>query len=472
MYFYPLFSLDKNLSTSLHFLIPMSSPNQELWSSILAEIETEVSRANFLTLFKKTVLLSFENGVFTIAAPSSMIIDLLEKRFYQKIKSAVDRHTGINAKIIFVPKTSVFEKVLPEKNGPLFKYQGEKTIPIGHLPRVRRDYTFQTMAVSSSNQLAYVSAQTVSKKIGSAYNPLFIYGPVGVGKTHLMHAIANDVYASFPDKKTVYLTSEEFTNEVVEAIRSNDTARMKKKFRNVDVLAIDDVQFFGGKEKIQEELFHTFNTLVDKGSQVVLSSDRHPMEIKKMEKRLLSRFSGGLTVDIEPPDFELRTAILLIKAKKYDFDLSIEMAKIIAQNIEDTRSLEGALLRIITECQTKGIDITEDFIQSSLGRKEQQADRYHPDDFIKNVCLFYKIKPTQIKGVKRDSFLVRARHITMYLLRKELGLSYTEIGNILGGRDHTTIIHGVEKIERMLTNTNISSEIRGICGINGGQVVD
>ncbi|MBI2031598.1 MAG: chromosomal replication initiator protein DnaA [Candidatus Levybacteria bacterium] len=450
----------------------MTKENQELWKAILGEIETEVSRAIFLTLFKHTFLISFENGVMTIAASSVMIVDLLQKRYYQIIKKTVDKHTGLSVKIIFVPKTIFPEIKTDDKDGPLFAGEEKSTI-IGHLPRVRKEYTFQTMAVSSSNQLAYVSAQTVAKKIGTAYNPLFIYGPVGVGKTHLIHAIANKVFEESQDKKIFYITSEGFTNEVVEAIRTNDTARMKKKFRNVDILAIDDVQFVAGKERVQEELFHTFNTLIDKGAQVVLSSDRPPSEIKKLEKRLSSRFSGGLTVDIEPPDFELRTAILLIKAKKYDFPLTIDAAKKIAEHSQDARKLEGILLRIMTEAQSIEGELSNNIIEKVLYNNNKTAlSYYHPDEIINNVCSFYKIKPTQIKGVKRDALLVRARQIAMYILRSRLNLSYVEIGNILGGRDHTTIMHGVEKVEGLLSGELFSDEVNKIISTTGGNLVD
>jgi len=444
---------------------------QELWKAILSEIETEVSKANFLTLFKKTSLLSFEEGVATISAPSTMIIDLLQKRFYQIIKKTIDKHTGTEAKVIFVPRAGIMENSGPSKSGPLFEEYEKPALPIGHLPRVRKDYTFQTLAVSSSNQLAYVSAQTVVKKIGEAYNPLFIYGPTGVGKTHLMHAMANQVYETSPNRKIIYLTSEDFTNEVVEAIRTNDTARMKKKLRTVDLLMLDDVQFIVGKERIQEELFHTFNTLVDKGSQIVLSSDRPPSDIKNIEKRLSSRFAGGLTVDIEPPDFELRTAILLIKAKKIDFNLPIETAKKIAEKTLDTRSLEGNLLRIMTEYQARG-EPMEIIAEKILNNGEEEIKHYHPDEFIKNLCDFYKIKPTQIKSPRRNASLVRVRQIAMYLLRKEFGLSFVEIGNILGGRDHTTVIYGVDKVENNLTRGGLSGEITRIINFNRGHPVD
>ncbi len=444
---------------------------QELWKAILSEIETEVSKAIFLTLFKKTSLLSFEGEVATISAPSTMIIDLLQKRFYQIIKKTVDKHTGVEVKIIFVPKAAIMENITSPKTGPLFEEYENPAKPIGHLPKVRKDYTFQTLAVSGSNQLAYVSAQAVVKKIGEVYNPLFIYGPTGVGKTHLMHAIANKVYEKTPNKKIIYMTSEDFTNEVVEAIRTNDTARMKKKLRNVDLLLIDDVQFIVGKERVQEELFHTFNTLVDKGSQIVLSSDRPPSEIKNIEKRLSSRFAGGLTVDIEAPDFELRTAILLIKAKKFEFDLPIEVAKKIAEKILDTRNLEGNLLRIMTEYQTKG-DGMETIAEKTLNNGKEEENHYHPDELIKNLCAFYRIKPTQIKSAKRDASLVKPRQVAMYILRKEFGLSFVEIGNILGGRDHTTIMYGVDKMENLLTEKKFSEEMTRIINFNRGQNVD
>jgi chromosomal replication initiator protein len=441
----------------------MSEENNALWKKILGEIETEVSRANYLTLFRATALLSLENGVASIAAPSTMVIDLLQKRFYLIIKKTVDKYTKVDTKIIFIPKTIN----RPSQNleiAPLFA-QIEKKQPeaIGHLPRVRPDFTFQTLAVSSSNQLAFVSATTVAKKPGLAYNPLFIYGPVGVGKTHLMQAIANEVYKNDPDKKIIYTTSEEFTNEVVEAIRNNDTARMKRKFRNVGLLIVDDVQFFAGKDRAQEELFHTFNILIDSGAQIVLSSDRPPSEIKKLEKRLSSRFAGGLTVDIEAADFELRCAILLIKAKKYNLDLSIETAKKIAEKAHDSRELEGLLLKTITIAASKGTEITPDLAERALHQSmEEDKAFFRPDEVIKNICNFYTIKETLIKGPKRDSGLVKARQIAMYILKQDLGLSFVEIGNILGGRDHTTIMHGVKKIEGLLSNKVFLEEILGI----------
>lgn len=436
---------------------------EKMWKKVLAEIQTEVSGANFLTLFKNTSLLSLEENVATITAPSTIVIDLLNKRFYELIKNAVEKQTKTETKIIFVPKAPI---ATTSDAGPLFSETPKQKTAVGHLPRIRPDYTFQNFAVSGSNQLAFVSASTVAKKLGTAYNPLFIYGPVGVGKTHLMHAVANEAYQAAPDKKILYITSEEFTNEVVEAIRGNNTAQMKRKFRSLDLLMIDDIQFVAGKERVQEELFHTFNILVDNSSQIILTSDRPPQEIKKVEQRLLSRFSGGLTVDVDSPDFELRCAILLTKAKKFNFDLDIETAKVIAEKTKDTRELEGLLLRVMTEASAQESNASPDLASKALKHNEGVKRAFYPDEAIKSICEFYEIKPTQLKGAKRDARLVRARQVCMYVLKTEGRLTYSEIGNLLGGRDHTTIMHGVEKIEGLLTSHAFTEEALGIRNFN------
>lgn len=440
-----------------------------LWNKILAEMKNSVSRANFVSLFQPTFLMSLDDDIATIAAPSNMVIDLLQKRFLTQIKIQLDQHTGRDISIIFIPKTLPAGKVerKTKEEGPLFSEVKEPQVAkpiIGHLPRVRAEYTFDNFAVSGTNQLAFVSAQTVAANIGRSYNPFFIYGPVGVGKTHLMHAIANDVYQKQPDKKILYITSEEFTNEVIEAIRNNETAKMKRRFRSAFLLLIDDIQFIEGKERVQEELFHTFNILIDNGSQIALSSDRPPHEIKKLEKRLSSRFAGGLTVDIEPPDFELKAAIIGIKAKKFGYEIPTDVAKLLAENAEDTRSLEGILLRIITQATTSRTEITPELAQKVLGNAiEEKRSHLHAEDVVKSVCDYYHIKATQLKGPKRDASLVKARQVCMYLLKNEMGMTLAEIGNLLGGRDHTTIIHGVDKIEDLVEKkAQVAEDILGI----------
>lgn len=438
-----------------------------LWDEVLLELKKTVSRGNFIALLKPTSLVSFENSTATISAPAPMLVDMLKKRFAPEIKAHLDALTKQDVTLLFIVKTQARITTDSLPTTPLFE-EGRLPQPtplsIGHLPRVRPDFTFANFAVSSSNQLAFTAAMTVARQIGTAYNPLFLYGPVGVGKTHLMNAVANDVYHNSPDKKIIYLTSEEFTNEVIEAIGSNTTAKMKRRFRTAYLLIIDDVQFFEGKEKVQEELFHTFNILIDNGSQIILSSDRPPQEIKKLEKRLSSRFSGGLTVDIEKPDFALKTAILQKKAEKFGQALPIEVAKLIAEAATDTRSLEGLLLRVITQASFLQSEITEEIALKALGGiTEEKRERLHSDDVIQAVCDFYRVKPTQLKGPKRDAALVRARQVAMFLLKSELQLTLVEIGNLLGGRDHTTVMHGVEKVESLVENqAMVAADIKGI----------
>jgi chromosomal replication initiator protein len=445
----------------------MDKELNELWQIVLSELKDQVSQGTFTMVLKPTMLISLEDDIATIGVSSNMILGLLQKRFTESIKAILDQKTEKDLSILFIQKNipHVKDPQAEEKMGPLFTPEENIVKPvIGHLPRVRPDFTFSNFAVSSSNQLAFVSASTVASNIGQSYNPFFLYGPVGVGKTHLMHAIANQTYSQRPDGKIIYITSEEFTNEVVEAIRTNATANMKRRFRSAVLLLIDDIQFIEGKERVQEELFHTFNILIDNGAQIVLSSDRPPHEIKKLEKRLSSRFAGGLTVDIEPPDFELKTAILLIKAKKFGYELPIEVAKTLAENAEDTRSLEGLLLRVITQATAANSPITPEIAEKAMGNMVvERRERLHPDDVINYVCSFYQIKTTQLKGPKRDASLVRARQVCMYLLKTQLNLTLVEIGNLLGGRDHTTIIHGVDKIENLVENKDkISEDILGI----------
>lgn len=444
----------------------MNKPLDEIWKAVLTEMQTKISQANFHTLFKNTHLLSLDDGIATIAAPSTMIIDLLQKRFATDIQQILTQQSGTEIAIVFVPKIIAQPAKEAKDDSPLFVPEEKPLRPttIGHLPRVRSDYTFETFAVSASNQLAFVSAQTVAQHIGKSYNPLFIYGPVGVGKTHLMHAIANDLYQKVPSSKIVYITSEEFTNDVVESIRNHETAKMKRRYRTADLLLIDDIQFIEGKEATQEELFHTFNILIDNGSQIAMTSDRPPHEIKKLEARLSSRFAGGLTVDVGQPDFELKMAIIGIKAKKFGYDIPPEVSILLAENAQDTRSLEGLLLRVVTQATTNNKQITLELAQQALGNMvEERRHQLHSDDIIQYVCNYYKIKPTQLKGPKRDASLVRARQITMYLLYTEMKLTYVEIGNLLGGRDHTTIMHGVDKIVKLVENkAEISEDIMGI----------
>ena len=452
--------LDKKLSTFVYFLSHVCAPHgiffimDKLWKQVLAEIEVEVSKPIFLTFFKPTILASFNDSVATIDAPTHITSEYIEKRYYALIKKTIDKISGQNVSLIFTSKGGAVSQKKPAA-APLFT-KNPTTETRSRPARIRSDYTFESLAVSESNQLAYTAALTVASDPGKRYNPLFLYGSVGVGKTHLMNAAANKALDEDGSLKVLYLTTEEFTNEVVEAIRDKTTSYLRKKFRNVDILLLDDIQFLAGKEKVQEELFHTFNTLVDRGSQIILSSDRPPQELKKIEVRLASRFEGGLSVDIQPPDFELRCAILLIKSRKYEMNLSLEAAKEIAGKIEDTRALEGFLLKLAS-VKTSDKDISEETIISLINKDRKTHTFVRPDAIISTICSFYNIKPTQLKGVKRDAYLVGPRHICMFLL-KENGLTHVEIGNLLGGRDHTTVMHAVDKIGEMAEKSEKTRE--------------
>lgn len=422
----------------------------------MAEIEVEVTRGIFISFFKDTELLGIEDDIATIGAPSSMVSDYVEKRYYSLIKRSLDAKTNRNLSLAF-SIISPKNEAAKSSPGPLFKDVERQSVR-KRPPRIKNDYTFEKFAVSESNQLAFTAAQAVALTPGDKYNPLFLYGTVGVGKTHLMHAIANQVFEQDENSSVLYLTTEEFTNEVVEAIRDRSTTNLRRKFRNVNLLLLDDIQFLSGKEKVQEELFHTFNSLIEKGNQVIFSSDRPPSELKKIEARLASRFEGGLTIDIEPPDFELRTAILLTKSEKFNIPLTLDMAKTVAEKITNTRVLEGFLLRLDQYLSAKGIESPDkETINRVLGKTREEPEKIKPDDIIEAICEQYSIKPTQLKGKKRDAYLVKPRHICMFLL-KNAGLTHSEIGNQLGGRDHTTVMHAVEKVESMISNSREFNE--------------
>jgi chromosomal replication initiator protein len=419
---------------------------QELWKQVLAELQIEVSQPRFIAFFKSTQLISIENDVATVGAPNPMTADLLEKNYYALIKNILDKKSGKKLSLVF----SISKAVEEQKDaGPLFSER--PTLTKNRPNRIREDYTFDTLAVSDSNQLAYTASYAVATEPGGKYNPLFLYGSVGVGKTHLMHSIANTIFDNNNNATILYLSTEEFTNEMVEAIQTKSTSKLRKRFRSIDLLLLDDIQFLSGKEKVQEELFHTFNTLIDNKSQVIFSSDRPPSEIKRIEARLASRFESGLTIDIESPDLELRTAILLIKSKKHGLPLSTTLAQRAAEKITEPRALEGFLLKLNTILSMSGAtEITEAIIDKCLGNIRDVRPSIHPDDVLRVVCDMYSIKPTQLKGTRRDASLVKARHLCMYILKEDLKATLVDIGNLLGGRDHTTIMHGVSKIRTLI----------------------
>lgn len=342
----------------------------------------------------------------------------------------------------------------------------DRAITIARRIGLRTDFVFSTFAVSTSNEMAHAAATAVSNRPGSAYNPLFLYGGVGVGKTHLMHAIGNNILKNNPSVQMIYCTGEEFTNDIVQAIQTKKAGQFKAKYRNTDVLLIDDVQFIAGKNAVQEEFFHTFNALTKQLKQIVLTSDRPPHEITLLEDRLRSRFEAGLMIDIQQPSFELRTAILLVKAKATSLDIPIELAKTIAAQVESARKIEGIITSIRSEVELKRRQITPELIDEILKTEIQEKRpkiKATPTQVIKAVANHFRLKQVAIKGTRRVKSLVTARHIAMYLLKNELNMPLAEIGKWFSNRDHTTVLHAVNKIDSQLnTNTTMQQDISAI----------
>lgn len=451
---------------------------EKLWKSVLAELELSVTRTVYQTQFAQCHLVSIVDNVVTVGVPSPIMRTLIETRYYSLLKSIFDHHTKADTSIIF----SVVQKKVrlsAKDMGPLFSDQDEPqrgpgVETIAQRLHIRPQSTFNNFAVSTTNQMAYAAATAVAKSPGSAYNPLFLYGGVGVGKTHLMHAIANYLIEKKPSTKIVYCMGEEFTNEIVEAIQTKSARQFRQKYRTAQLLLVDDVQFIAGKQQTQEEFFHTFNTVHREGGQIILTSDRPPSEIARLEDRLRSRFEGGLIVDVAAPDFELRVAIANIKSQAMGMTIPADASQMIAANLTDTRAIEGFLKRLATEVATKKVAIDVELVSSLLGTKAKQGTangentgpqkkRVAPQELLDAVGVFFGIKTTQLKGPKRNRPIARPRQLVMYLCKTELGLTLEDIGGLLGGRDHTTVMHGIETITRELsTNARLRDNLEGI----------
>lgn len=448
---------------------------EKIWKAVLENLRLTISPANFATWFAKTFIVSIravdkDRQIAEIGSPSTFVSHNIENRYYGLIKEILDRITEKKNDLVFLVAQQKEDQ--EEKEAvPLFFAPETDSDYLDAIDKVglRADFIFENFAVSSTNQMAHAAAQAVTQNPGKAYNPLFLYGGVGVGKTHLMQAIAHAVLKKNPKTRMVYCTSEEFTNEIVEAIRKKTTNEFKQKYRSCKILMVDDIQFIAGKDRAQEEFFHTFNAIWKVGGQIILTSDRRPEEINQLEDRLRSRFEGGLTIDIQPPDFELRTAILLIKAQQRQIKLPMEVAQIIAGNITSTRKLEGMLTRLLNESQTKNISITAELAQALLGGGGSANGApgmkkiVKPKEMMRGICLYYNLKSSEITGPKRDKPLAVPRQILMYLLRTDLNVSFQDIGRFLGNRDHSTIIHGVDKITKLLSiDEDLRVDIAGI----------
>jgi chromosomal replication initiator protein len=443
--------------------------NEELWQVVLAQIQLNISQANFATWFKSTEIISQKSGRVTILVPNSFAKEWLENKYNKTILKILHELSEEIKEVKYAigkarpreeereTETEKIPEVLPATNQLEFQeFQINKETNLN--PR----YTFDSFVVGPFNELPHAAAIAVSKKPGLVYNPLFIYGGVGLGKTHLLQAIGNETSKSFKKKKIKYISSEKFTSEVVSAIQNRKMEDFKSKYRNVDVLIIDDVQFLAGKEKTQEEFFHIFNVLYENNKQIIISSDRPPRAINALAERLRSRFEGGMIADISVPDLETRIAILKTKAQEKKIDFSDDIYQYISSVIQkNIRELEGALNRLIVyqklNNQKPDLEITKTLFKNILS---SPATLVTPKRIIQIVAEFYDLKDKDILATSRKKEIVKPRQIAMYLLRQELKNSFPFIGRKFNGKDHTTAIHSYKKIVREIeTDKKLEEEI-------------
>lgn len=437
---------------------------EELWQSVLAQIQFHISPANFETWFKNTNILSRSDGTVSIAVPNSFSKEWIESKYHKLILTtlrSIDERIKEIKYSVESPNLKTWQ-AKEEINLPISSQLEFSEFKIDKETNLNPRYAFENFIVGSFNELPHAAATAVSKEPGLVYNPLFIYGGVGLGKTHLLQAIGNEVTKKLPQKRVKYIPAEKFTSEVVLSIRNHSVENLKEKYRQIDVLILDDVQFLAGKEKTQEEFFHTFNALYERNKQIILSSDRPPKAIPALEERLRSRFEGGMIADISQPDLETRIAILKAKSQERKTNFSEEILTYLSVNIpRNIRELEGALNRLIAfqklNKQAPDLDITKDLLKSLIHAPRKVAS---PKKIIQMVADFYDLKEKDILSVSRKREIVKPRQIVVYLLREELKNSFPFIGRKIGGKDHTTAIHSYEKIKRELTkDENLKEEI-------------
>ena len=437
----------------------MENQIEGLWKSVSGELQVSMSEASYNSWIKPCFIKSLskiygKRIIVEMATSSGFHLKTIDERYYGQIKKIIEKITEKKCELALVverrevkeekvEKESEEDRVIESKEG-LFSQPESRGSAEGLNPR----FTFDTYVVGSSNNLAFAAAKAVVENPGTRHNPLFIWGGVGTGKTHLMQAIGHGL--SQEVNKVVYVTSEQFANDLINSLRMKTVDGFKKKYRQVGALLVDDVQFFSKKESTQEEFFHTFNELYMKGVQIILTSDKKPQEIGQLEERLVSRFLGGLTVDISLPDYEMRVAILRQKAGELKIEVSDRVIDLIASNMKtNSRELEGMFIRLVNAASLNGGVISEDLVRKTM-KVDQEVERQKPPRPIKVISVvakYFDYRNKDLTGKSRKADLVAARHVAMYLLREELGLQLVKVGELMGGRDHTTVMHGVEKIK-------------------------
>ena len=423
-----------------------------LWKNCLVEIETNISKANFSTWFKNTSILKEEIGVVYVGVPNEFVRDWLRNKYHKLItKTIADAYVGLRAVdyVITRAENGVKEPVPEVEMAP----QVNKELPLKDLYISPEDnlnprYQFNSFIVGGFNELAYAAAQAIIENPGTKYNPFFVYGGTGLGKTHLLQAVGNTIKNKYPSKKTHYMTLEKFATDFINSLQSNKANSFKEKYRKYDLLIIDDIQFIGKMEKIQEELFHTFNTFYENNKQIIFSSDKHPNYIPELADRLKSRFAAGMIVDVSEPEYESRLAILKVKLEESGISLDKDIVEYIASAIVgNIRELEGSLNAIVCQYRLKNkapnmLEV-KNLLKNNIKPKKNMAIK----DVVKIVSDYYKIEESSIYEKTRKKEIVKARQVVMYLLREDFSVSYPLIGQKLGGKDHTTVIHSCLKIK-------------------------
>ncbi|MBI2858585.1 MAG: chromosomal replication initiator protein DnaA [Chloroflexi bacterium] len=430
-------------------------PPREIWDTALGQLQLQVTRSVFDTWLKSTSGLAFEGGHFIVGVPTPFVAESLETRFLSLVRRTLGGVLGQDVEVQFRvisgrgERRAAVENHEPKPNGR------ERTSALVWL---NTRYTFDTFISGSSNQMAYAAARAVAESPGNSYNPLFLYGGAGLGKTHLLHAIGHSTVNK--GARVICVSAEQFTNEFITGIRERTTDAFCQKYRNVDVLLIDDVQFIAGKEQTEEGFFHTFNDLHNSNRQIVLTSDRHPASLTLLENRLRSRFEWGLIADIQPPELETRIAILQAKARALAVDAPLETLQFIARRFQrNIRELEGALNRVVALARLSCSPITQDIATKALEdvSTARSDSRPTPQAVIEQVSTHFEMPCEALSGKRRDAKTAIARQVAMYLIRDELHLPFAEIGRSFGGRDHSTVVHACEKIEEEI---NVNPQLR------------
>lgn len=430
----------------------MEGHHNHLWQQVLSAVQKKISKPSFDTWFKSTKALSFTDQSIVICAPNNFAREWLEDRYTQLISKTISEQFNKQVEISFVVEDELPSDIVKPAQMPAKPQQELQEETFSHM--LNPKYTFDTFVIGAGNRFAHAASLAVAEAPAKAYNPLFIYGGVGLGKTHLMHAIGHYIIDHNPNTKVLYISSEKFTNEFINAIRDNRGESFRNKYRNIDVLLIDDIQFIAGKEQTQEEFFHTFNALHEARKQIVISSDRPPKEIPTLEDRLRSRFEWGLITDIQPPDLETRIAILRKKAKAENLDVPNEALMYIGNQIDtNIRELEGALIRVVAYSSLVNEDISVHLAAEAL-KDIIPANRPKAitiQDIQMKVGQYYNLKLEDFRARKRTKAVAFPRQVAMYLARELTDFSLPKIGEAFGGRDHTTVLHAHDKISEYLS---------------------